>query len=272
MTGKRADWKEVLAVYAVKVNTNPTGAQDVATMDEGRKELLRAVFWDMNIVTSRTESVTYTETAVTDDGEGNLVETEQSVTKTVLYISVSDKNASEMAVQYGFTAQQKAQLAELLSDAYADLWAAVLYGIHNGSGDIVAVAISQTGNVGGDPYWSWYGFGSRVSWCACFVSWCANECGYIDAGVIPKFAACQNQGIVWFKARSLWQEPGYVPAPGDIIFFDWQQDGYSDHVGIVEYVKDDVVHTVEGNTSNSVARRTYRLDSRDICGYGTPLY
>jgi cell wall-associated NlpC family hydrolase len=272
MSGTRAEWKEILAVYAVKVNTDPANPQDVATMDEQKKELLKSVFWGMNSVSHRTESVTYTETVVTDDGEGNLVETEQEVTKTVLYITVSHKSATEMAAQYGFSAQQRAQLDELLSDQYADLWSAVLYGIHNGSGDIVAVAISQIGNVNGEPYWSWYGFDSRVEWCATFVSWCANECGYIDAGVIPKFAACQSQGIAWFKGRGLWQDPGYVPAPGDIIFFDWGQDGVSDHVGIVEYVEGEVVHTVEGNTSNSVARRSYRLDSSSICGWGTPTY
>jgi hypothetical protein len=137
---------------------------------------------------------------------------------------------------------------------------------------VVTVAVSQIGNVGGEPYWSWYGFKSRVSWCATFVSWCADQCGYIDAGVIPKFAACQVQGIPWFKKRGLWQEPGYVPVPGDFIFFDWGQDGRSDHVGIVGDVKGDVVHTVEGNTSNTVARRSYRVDSKSICGYGTPMY
>jgi cell wall-associated NlpC family hydrolase len=73
-------------------------------------------------------------------------------------------------------------------------------------------------------------------------------------------------------STALWQEPGYIPAPGDIIFFDWEPDGSSDHVGIVEYVEGEVVHTVEGNTSNSCARRSYRLDSKNICGYGTPMY
>jgi hypothetical protein len=108
-----------------------------------------------------------------------------------------------------------------------------------------------------------------VEWCATFVSWCANECGYIDAGIIPRFAACQSQGIPWFKDRGLWQDSGgYVPAPGDIIFFDWGGDGGSDHVGIVEYVEGEVVHTVEGNTSNFVARLSYRLDSLSVIGYG----
>jgi cell wall-associated NlpC family hydrolase len=271
MSGTRAEWKEILAVYAIKLNTDPDNPADVATMDEGKKELVRSVFWDMNILSHHTETKEVTEVTVEGDGE-DFTSTETIVTKTILYITVSHKTAAEMAEQYGFSEQQKAQLAELLSDEYADLWSAVLYGIHNGSGDIVAVAVSQIGNVNGEPYWSWYGFESRVAWCATFVSWCANECGYIDAGIIPRFAACQSQGIPWFKDRGLWQEPGYVPAPGDIIFFDWEQDGNSDHVGIVEYVEGETVHTVEGNTSNSCARRSYRLDSRNICGYGTPMY
>jgi hypothetical protein len=272
MSGKRAAWKEIIAVYAVKVNTDPENAQDVATMDANKIELLRSVFWDMNTITHRTTEEEVTEVTVEDDGNGDFISTEQTITKTILYITISHKTATEMATQYGFSAQQKAQLAELLSDQYADLWTAVLYGVHDGSGDIVAVAISQIGNVGGQPYWSWYGFDKRVSWCATFVSWCANQCGYIEAGVIPKFAACQAQGIPWFKKRGLRQEPGYTPIPGDIIFFDWQQDGHSDHVGIVEYVEGRVVHTVEGNTSDTVARRSYRLDSNSICGYGCPLY
>lgn len=92
-----------------------------------------------------------------------------------------------MADFFHFNADQRKQLVELLAESNRSMWSAVLYGIGTGDGKIVTVALSQLGNVGGQPYWSWYGFGSRVEWCACFVSWCANECGYIDAGVIPKF-------------------------------------------------------------------------------------
>lgn len=102
-----------------------------------------------------------------------------------------------------------------------------------GAADIVEIASSQLGNVGGRPYWSWYGFESRVEWCACFVSWCANECGYIDSGAVPKFSYCPT-GVQWFKAAGRWLPGGSAPAPGDIVFFDWDGDGVSDHVGIVE--------------------------------------
>jgi hypothetical protein len=273
MSGTRAEWKAVLAVYAVKINSDPDNPADVATMDESKKALLSSVFWDMNILTSRTETREVTEVTVEGDGNEDFTSTETTVTKTILYITVTHKTADEMAAQYGFSEQQKAQLAELLSEEYASLWSAVLYGIHSGSEDIVAVAISQLGNVNGEPYWSWYGFNDRVAWCAIFVSWCANECGYLDAGIIPRFAACERQGIVWFTERGLYQtDDGYIPKPGDIIFFDWEQDGHSDHVGIVEYVEGEVVHTVEGNTTNSVARRSYRLDDPDVIGFGCPLY
>lgn len=116
-----------------------------------------------------------------------------------------------------------------------------------GSSDIVQVAFSQIGNIGGEPYWSWYGYSSRVEWCACFVSWCANQCGYINSGIIPKFSACQIEGVAWFRTCGLWQERGYEPKAGDIIFFDWEADGHSDHVGIVERCENGKVYTIEGN-------------------------
>ena len=105
------------------------------------------------------------------------------------------------------------------------------YGI--GNTKITQVAAQQIGNQGGKKFWNWYGFNNRVEWCACYVSWCADQCGYIKEGIIPKFSAVSD-GISWFKNRNQWQKPGYRPMPGDIIFFDWEGDGGCDHVGIVE--------------------------------------
>lgn len=218
MSGSRAVWKEVLAVYAVKTTTDPDAAQEVATMDDTKKQLLKDIFWKMNEISSNTDTKTETVIETSDDGNGNIVETETTVTQTYLYITVSHKTAEEMADQFGFNEDQREQMAELLADENNSLWSQVLYGISGGDGEIVTVALSQVGNVGGEPYWSWYGFNSRVEWCACFVSWCANECGYIEAGVIPKFAACASQGVPWFQERGLWQDNSYEPRPGDIIF------------------------------------------------------
>ena len=214
MSGSRAVWKEVLAVYAVKTTTDPDNAQEVATMDDEKLELLKDIFWQMNEISSSTSTQTETVIETSDDGNGNIVETETTVTQTYLYITVSHKTAEEMADQFGFNEDQREQMAELLADENNSLWSQVLYGITGGDGEIVTVALSQVGNVGGEPYWSWYGFSSRVEWCACFVSWCADQCGYIEAGVIPKFAACASQGVPWFQERGLWQDNSYEPRPG----------------------------------------------------------
>lgn len=140
-----------------------------------------------------------------------------------------------------------------------------------GDASIVEVAASQIGNEGGEPYWSWYGFNGRVEWCACFVSWCANKCGYIDKGIIPKFAGV-GTGIDWFQDRHQWQKRGYQPKPGDIIFFDWEGNGYGSHVGIVEKSDDLYVYTIEGNSGDKCCRRTYFLHSSVVMGYGIPKY
>ena len=139
-----------------------------------------------------------------------------------------------------------------------------------GNGAIVAVALTQEGN-SGDTYWSWYGFAGRVEWCACFVSWCADQCGYIDSGVMPRFSLCSD-GVRWFEQHGRFRDGSYVPAAGDIIFFDWGNDGTIDHVGIVENVIDGVVHTVEGNSGDKVRRKSYLVGSSVIYGYGIPTY
>ena len=273
MSGSRAVWPEVLAVYAVKTTTDPDNPQEVATIDDSKKAILTDIFWEMNQISSRTETRTETVITETDDGHGNIVETETTVTQTYLYITVSHKTAEEMAEQYGFDKEQKEQLAELLAEENRSLWSAVLYGIYTEDGAIVSVALSQVGNVGGEPYWSWYGFSGRVEWCACFVSWCANECGYIDTGVIPKYAGCVN-GVQWFKDRGQWMDGSAEPAPGMIIFFDWDdengQDGLSDHTGIVEKVENGRVYTIEGNSGDSVRQNSYPVGHYEVLGYGCP--
>ena len=278
ISGGRAVWKDVLAVYAVKTNTDKDNPQEVATMDESKKQILSDIFWEMNSISSRSESHSETEITETDDGNGNIVQTETTVTKTTLYITVSHLTVDEMADLYGFDAEQREYLAELLKDKNNSLWAAVLYGIRYSEDQIVTVALSQVGNVGGEPYWSWYGFGSRVEWCACFVSWCADQCGYIDTGVVPKYAGCVN-GVQWFKDRGQWIDGSAEPVPGMIIFFDWDnkgssgsQDGQSDHTGIVQKVENGIVYTVEGNSGDSCRVNQYSVGHYEILGYGVPNY
>ncbi len=273
LSGSRTKWKGVLAVYSVKVSTDTDEPLDVITLDEKRQQLLRDIFWDMNTIESRVSEREVTEIVVEYDEEGNPYEAYETRVLRTLYITITGKTASEASNGYGFSESQTALLVELLGAGYDSAWQSVLYGIRSGSGDIVEVAETQLGNVGGAPYWSWYGFNSRVEWCACFVSWCANECGYIEAGVIPRHSYCQS-GIAWFKEAGCWQDraSGYEPQPGDIVYFEWGDGGDADHVGIVEYVEVGRVHTIEGNSGDRCARQSYGLSSASIVGYGVPMY
>ena len=275
MSGSRAVWPEVLAVYAVKTTTDPDDPQEVATVDDAKKAILKDIFRQMNELSSRTESKTEEVITETDDGHGNIVETATTVTRTYLYITVSHKIAEEMADHFNFTADQRQQLSELLAEENHRLWSAVLYGIYSGDDAIVKVALSQVGNVGGEPYWSWYGFNSRVEWCACFVSWCFNECGYLDTGTAPKFAGCVG-GVEWFRSRGQWADNSVNPSPGMIVFFDWNdpngasgpQDGEADHVGIVEKCENGIVYTIEGNSGDACRQNQYPVGYYEILGYG----
>lgn len=134
---------------------------------------------------------------------------------------------------------------------------------------IVNVAKEQIGNVGGEPFWSWYGFDERVDWCALFVSWCENELDYIDNDTAPKFAIVDD-GIGWFRYRDQWYQPDAeeAPAAGDLIFFDWEQDSVQDHVGIVSAVEGDRVFTIEGNSSDRCRVKSYDKSDAVIYGYG----
>ena len=138
-------------------------------------------------------------------------------------------------------------------------------GTRPGNQAVVDIAKSQVGNVGGQPYWSWYGFTSRVEWCACYVSWCYGQMGLSE----PRFAACQSQGIPWFQSHGQWGGRDYANiAPGDAIFFDWDLDGSADHVGIVVGIDGSRVYTVEGNSGDACKIKSYSLTYECIKGYG----
>ena len=268
--GQRPLWKDILTVYAVKTTTDSENPLDAVSMDEEHAEVLRTIFWDMTVIEFATEIYTeeITVEVPTDDStdEDGMVEETQTVEHTRLVISISGKSARQMAEEYGFDEKQLGYVTELLSEKYSDLWASLsVPGV--GSDDIVAVALSQVGNVGGQPYWSWYGFSSRVEWCACFVSWCGDQCGYIESGVMPKHSYCPT-GVEWFRSRGQWQDRNSIPASGTIIYFDWGGDGIADHVGIVESCDGSTVYTIEGNANNACKQLSYAAGDRRILGYG----
>lgn len=114
------------------------------------------------------------------------------------------------------------------------------------------------------------------AWCATFVSAVAIKCGYTS--IIPTECGCENM-INLFKNLGSWVEnDAYVPKAGDVIFYDWDDNGsgdctgYSDHVGIVEKVSGSTMTIIEGNYSNTVKRRSIAVNARYIRGYGVPKY
>ena len=240
--------------------------------DASKIEKLRSIFWDM-VSTSYhvSERTVMEEKPINEDDLGVSAYEMVEVTYRDLTINVTTKNAAKASELYMFNGEQNKVLAELMSDQFTNEWSDLIYGYSYGDEDIVAVAISQLGNVGGAPYWKWYGLSERTAWCAIFVSWCADQCGYLESGIIPNFAWVPD-GVSWFQSRGQWQPGGYEPAPGDIIFFDWEHNGGMDHVGIVEYCADGVVHTIEGNTVDACKRKEYPVNSRSILGYGVPMY
>ncbi len=260
--GELNNWKEVLAVFAVD-EFNSDDPEPVMAWNADKQKRLYAMFEKTHPITQALETV--------DD---------------VLTLTISAKNMSvdEMTALYSFTEEEISMLNALLSEDmnehWDDLLADAVFPTYNGGGagnaDIVAVALSQVGNVGGQPYWSWYGYNGWVNWCACFVSWCGNQCGYIDAGIFPKFSACTSGGVKWFKEHGLWVEGAYyTPSPGDVIFIDWNHDGSAEHVELVERVAGTTVYTIGGNRGGGTGKciqYSFTIGNPTIKGYGTPQY
>ena len=135
---------------------------------------------------------------------------------------------------------------------------------------LVAIAQSQIGNEGGEIYWRWYGFDSHVDWCAIFVSWCADQAGMLETDSLPKYALC-DEGIRWFIKKGKWYNRKIEPKPGMIIFFDWDDDGASEHTGIVEKYEDGLIYTIEGNSHDVCRRKWYAAEEKCIMGYGCAI-
>lgn len=132
--------------------------------------------------------------------------------------------------------------------------------------DLIDIAIGELGYAEtGDnqtKYGAWYG-ANGASWCHMFVSWCAEQAG-ISTSVVPKTAST-TVGMDWYKNKGRFKLKGkYTPKRNDLVYF---KTGRS-HVGIVEKVSGNVLHTIEGNTSSKVGRRTYSLSEATITGYG----
>ena len=142
ITGSRAEWKDVLAVYVAKVSGGDNQVEMV-TLDDDKVNTLKEIFWAMNEISFTKEEESREEVIF------HLTWTEyKTVTYTKLHITINTKSIDEMADNYNFTQEQRNQLTEMSNEKYASMWSAVIYGSSVGSNDIVEVAKSQIGNVG----------------------------------------------------------------------------------------------------------------------------
>ncbi|MDO4198339.1 MAG: CHAP domain-containing protein [Erysipelotrichaceae bacterium] len=212
----------------------------------------------------------FSATSVYDVRRTNALEktSEEMIVETVEEVKTEKKFLHSAPVNYDdVLAEKEAQRANSFTYSYTT------YSTANyvPSGSIIDVAMSQLGNVGGYPYWSWYGFTSWAYWCAAFTSWCANQCGYLDSGVCPRFSAV-GQGVSWFISRGQWAGGSAIPSSGMYIFFDYDCNGMADHVGLVASCDGSTVYCVEGNYNNTVSCTSYPVGHYSIMGYGMPAY
>lgn len=138
---------------------------------------------------------------------------------------------------------------------------------------IVQIALQEENNTSGAKYWNYvvgsdFVNGNVTPWCASFVSWCAKEAGFIDSGIVPKAASVRAYHRFYEEKGRFHSASGnYTPQPGDFIIF-----GSDEHIGIVQYVENGRVITIEGNTSDAVHSRSYAIESSYITGYCNPEY
>lgn len=242
-----SNWKEVIAIYTIKYSSDNNITY---ILDDKNVMYLKNIFWSMNTIRSELEQFN----------------SENLLLKNRLHIYFESKSKELMMDELNFTEDMKKEVNDLLASEYDSLWNNLIYGSTDSS-KLINIALEQVGNVGGEKYWRWYGFESRVEWCAVFVSWVANESGVLNMS-IPRFSLVSD-GVDWFKINGRWEEQNYLPKSGDIIFFDWENDGKPNHVGIVEKVENNMIYTIEGNSTNDeCCQKEYDLLSEVIYGYG----
>lgn len=127
INGSKANWKDVLSIYAVKTTTDPDNPMEIATVDENKKSILSNIFWDMNSIDSKAETRTETKEITSTDENGNEIITTDEITVKILTITISSKNADDMSKQYSFDDKQKEYLAELMNDSNDKLWASIIF-------------------------------------------------------------------------------------------------------------------------------------------------
>lgn len=122
------NWHDILAVYAVRVTDSVENSMEVATIDNVKKNILRSIFWDMNYIDHRVESIENEETIITTDKDNNVIEETITTTETILYINVSSKSCWDMIAEYNLNEHQVKMLNELMQEEYKELFLQLIDG------------------------------------------------------------------------------------------------------------------------------------------------
>ncbi len=218
------DWKDVLAVYAVKTTTSEDKAFEVVTINDEKLDLLRDIMSDMNKLTGVVTPKVVAQTVVTTDEEGNSIKTTEYVTKKVLTVNIIRLSAEQIIELYNFNDEQKKQLNELMSDDYTDLWNELI----GGSGEII-----MSGS-------SWVSKG--------YFTWPLPEnftiTSYFGTRVDPISGVVKTHGGTDIAA------PGGTPilaaADGTVVVASYDADGYGFYVKLKH---DDTYSTIYGHCS-----------------------
>lgn len=234
------NWLDVLAIFAVKTATNSQNAMDVATIDTTRVGLLKGVFWDMNRIDYHVDTASQADSSSESGTDSSA--SSQTTAQRVLTITVSSKTADQQADDYGFTADQKSMVDQLLSGDCREMLLEML-GKGGGDGltyeqlqnvennlpesgvgsDVVKLALSRLG----DPYSQILAGQENYTDCSYLVQWCYKQVGIS----LPRTAAAQAQYCVEHKLTVSKDNL----EPGDLVFWSFEQNGQFmniTHVGI----------------------------------------
>jgi len=268
------NWMDIVAVFAVKTVIDSENGMDVATLDATRIAIIRSVFWDMNLLDSRIETIEHTETVTVEHEDGSTSEETTTSFERILHITVTSKTAEQQADIYHFTSEQKDFVKEMLSMEFRPLMFAILgkdtdTGLTPGQlGDVQhnlpegtrgSEAVKLALNRLGDPYSQPKAGQDNYTDCSYLIQWVYHQLG-ID---LPRTAAeqakfCVEYGLMVSVAELV---------PGDLVFWSYEQNGrFMDitHVGM--YAGDGKVVDASSSRGQVVYRNLFDSDKQVMFG------
>lgn len=225
------NWMDVVAVFAVKTAMDKENGMDVATIDMTRIDLIKSVFWDMNLIDYFVETIEHTETETVDNGNGTTSEETSMTYEYILHIIISSKTAEQQADEYDFTDNQRNIMEALLSGEFRPMMYALLgmdsdmglsveqlQNLYNDLpiGELGAEIVRLTLSRLGDPYSQpKVGQGDYAD-CSYFVQWCYRQLGVS----LPRTASAQDGYCVNNSLTISYSDL----LPGDLVFWSYENN------------------------------------------------